>query len=277
MKYLFSAAALAALVVTGAGAGAAQAQDASWSGPYLGSYAGGSKHAKNKNETVLFDTNLDGVYGDTVRTSTGANAFSPGFCDGSAFGTTPATGCFKDETGFEFGVRAGYDMQFGPFVVGALVEASRLDVDDHVTAFSTTPASYSLKRTLKRQGAVRARAGYAMGDTLFYGTGGASRGQIEHNYFSTNSVNQFPRSGKRWQNGWQAGGGVEHRFFPNLTFGAEYIYTRYDDADGMTLRAVGPAPATNPFLLVNPAGTNFRRSQDKLNVHSVRITSAYRF
>ncbi|WP_091734895.1 outer membrane protein [Phenylobacterium immobile] len=275
MKHFLSAAAVAALVV--AGAGAAQAQDASWSGPYLSSYAAFSKRAKNDNERVLFDTNLDGVYGDTVRTGAGADAFSPGFCDGSTFAATPAPGCFKDDTGFEFGARAGYDMQFGSIVVGALIEGSRLDVDDHVTAFSTTPASYTLKRTLEYQMAVRGRAGFATGKTLIYGTGGAARGRIEHNYFSTNSVNSFPRGGKTWQSGWQAGGGIEHRFFPNVVFGAEYIYTRYDDSDGMTLRATGPAPATNPFILVNSGGTNFRRSQDDLKVHSFRLTTSYRF
>lgn len=277
MNKFFGAAAAVALLSVGVSAGAAQAQSADWSGAYLGGYAGWSKHAKNSNETVLFDTNLDGVYGDTVRTSGGANAFSPGFCDGSTVNPTPAGGCFKDDSGFEFGARAGYDMQFGSFVIGALIEASRLDVHDDVTAFSVTPASYTLKRTLEYQGAVRARAGYAMNKTLIYGTGGASRGRIEHNYFSTNSVNSFPRRAKTWQNGWQAGGGVEHQFFPNLTFGAEYIYTRYDDGDGFDLRATGPAPTTNPFILVNPAGTDFRRSQDKMNIHSFRVTTAYRF
>lgn len=274
MKSIVGAAALAGLLFVGS---STQAQVADWSGPYLGSYAGWSKHAKNNNETVLFDTNLDGVYGDTVRTSTGANAFSPGFCDGSSVVATPAAGCFKDNGGFEFGARAGYDLQFGSFVVGALIEGSRLDVHDDVTAFSSTPASYTLKRTLKYQGAVRARAGFAMNNTLIYGTGGATRGQIEHHFSSTNSANSFPRDRKNWQNGWQAGGGIEHQFFPNLTFGAEYLYTRYDDGDGFDLRAGGPVPANNPFIQVNSAGTSFRRSQDKMNIHSFRVTTAYRF
>lgn len=274
MKILFSAAAALAMAAT---AGAVQAQEASWTGPYLSAYAAGSKHAKNKNETVVFDTNLDGVYGDTVRTSGGANAFSPGFCDGNSVASTPGA-CAKDGTGFEFGARAGYDVQFGSFLVGALVEVSRLDVDDNVTAFSTTPASYVLKRKLEYQGALRGRAGFVAADkTLIYGTGGVSRGRIQHGFFSTNSTNSFPRAAKHWQNGWQAGGGIEHRFFPNLTMGVEYIYTRYKDDDGFAVRATGPAPATNPFLLVNPAGTDFARSQDKLKVHSLRLTTAYRF
>ena len=33
---------------------------------------------------VVFDTNRDGTYGDTVRTIANVDAFSPGFCGGAA-------------------------------------------------------------------------------------------------------------------------------------------------------------------------------------------------
>ena len=41
-------------------------------------------------------------------------------------------------------------------------------------------------------------------------------------------------------------------------------------------RSQGPAPATNAFILVNAAGTDFRRTQD-FEFHSVRVGLNYRF
>ena len=51
----------------------------SWTGPYVGGQIGVS-YIDNDRPQVLFDTNRDGTFNDTVRTAAGANAFSPGFC-----------------------------------------------------------------------------------------------------------------------------------------------------------------------------------------------------
>lgn len=273
MRFVIGAA-VALTAVSAASAGLAQ--DMSWSGPYVGAQAGWGWRAKNNDESIRFDTNRDGTFEDRVNTAAGANAFSPGFCDGRATSPSPADRCRKDKGGVEFGARAGYDMQMGSIVIGGLVEASRTDVQDAVTAYSTTPAFYTMDRTLKGVGAVRARAGLAMSDTLVYATGGAARGQIRHTFSTSNTANSFPLTKDKWSNGYQLGGGVEHRFAPNLSLGLEYIYTRLKDDDfGVT--AAGPAPAGNPFLLVNAGGTDFRRSQERFKTHSVRLTTSYRF
>lgn len=60
------------------------AQDVNWTGFYIGGHVGYGFQPNDDDETILFDTNLDGVFGDTVRTTTGANAFSTGFCGGAA-------------------------------------------------------------------------------------------------------------------------------------------------------------------------------------------------
>ena len=39
----------------------------------------------------------------------------------------------------------------------------------------------------------------------------------------------------------------------------------------------GTAPATNPFVLTNAAGTQFRRSDDRFKTHSASLTASYRF
>ena len=43
------------------------------------------------------------------------------------------------------------------------------------------------------------------------------------------------------------------------------------------IRAGGPAPADNPFLITNPEGTDIGRAADEFNTHTFRLTAAYRF
>jgi outer membrane immunogenic protein len=272
MRIFLSAAVLSTL----AAAGAAQAQEAPWTGAYVGAHAGTSWQADKGGESILFDNDLDGNFNNTVNTTAGANAFSPGFCSGTAVGSTPAAGCRDDDNGFEFGVRAGYDRQFGSFVLGALVEGTRADVQDAVSGFSTTPASYTMDRTLREVGAVRLRGGLAFGDTLLYGTGGFATGRVHQRFATTNTANSFALDRDKWASGYQFGGGLEHKLNKNLSLGVEYLYTKLDD-DDFRVRAAGPAAATNPFILANAQGTDFARSQGDIKTHSARVTVNYRF
>lgn len=272
MKYLLCA--TVALSVIG-GAVAAQAQEANWTGGYIGAQAGWGSHDGNSGESTRFDTNLDGQFNDTVRTSAGANAFSPGFCGGSS--VVPINGsCSEDDSGFEFGLRAGYDWNFGNFVLGVVGEASRTNLEDSVTSFSTTPAFYTMTRDLEYLVALRARGGFAFGGNLLYATGGVAQGQIDHKFFTNNAVNSFTQSSDDRATGYQVGGGFERMLTKDVTMGIEYIYTNLED-DSHKVRAQGPAPAANPFILVNGAGTDFRRSEEDFKIHSVKVTAAYRF
>ena len=273
---LCAAAAIGALTA----ASAAQAQTAGdWTGPYIGGVAGYGWQAENDgDESIVFDTNLDGTYGDTVRTGTGADAFAAGFCDGQTFNPTRAGGCGGDEGGPEFGARMGYDWQFGNIVAGVLGEAVRTDVKDSVTAFSGTPAAYTMRRDLNGLLAARARVGYAVGNTLPYVTGGYAWGDVDRSFSTTNTANTFTEVSDDDDNrtdGWQLGGGVEQKITENVSLGLEYLYTRLDD-DGYTIRASG-GPAGGPFTSVNGAGTDFNRTSDEFNIHSVRMAATYRF
>lgn len=262
-----------------AAASAAQAQDADWTGAYVGVVLGYADRNESSGETIGFDTNLDGNFGDTVRTAAGVDAFSPGFC-GGAFNTNAAGGgCRKDDdTDVEIGVRAGYDYQIGSFVVGGVVEYSRVELQDAVTAFSTTPAAYNFTRKLTDLFAVRARGGYAFGDNLVYATGGYAQGNMKHSFTTTNTVNAFPRSGGGDAKGYQLGLGYERKLTDNVTLGVEWLRTSLDDDDfGVRASNSGTTAATNPFLLVNTAGTDFRRTDDDFEVDSFRVTASYRF
>ncbi len=260
-------------------AGSAQAQEGNWTGAYVGVSAGYADRAESSGESIGFDTNLDGQYGDTVRTAAGADAFSTGFC-GGLFNTNAAPGgCRKDDdTDVEISLRGGYDWQIGSWVVGGVVEYSRLELQDSVTAFSTTPAAYNFTRKLDSVLAVRARGGYAMGDSLLYVTGGYARGNMKHSFRTTNTVNAFPADGGGDANGYQLGFGYERKLTPNWTLGLEYLRTSLKDDDyGVRASNSGTTAATNPFLLVNTAGTGFLRTDDDFEFNSFRVTASYRF
>lgn len=270
LKTVVAGAALASFLV----AGNADAQ--SWKGPYISGHFGKAKQKSDASETIVFDKNLDGTFGDTVTTAAGANAFSPGFCGGAANGATPTAGCTDDENGLDYGARLGYDWQMGSLVFGVVAEYSKHKIEDHVAAFSTTPAFYTMSRQIDHSAALRARLGFGAERFLIYGTGGGVAGDLEYDFGTSNTANTFTRDEDAKTYGFQAGGGIEFKLMDRVTLSGEYLYTSLDDADKFTVRAQGPAPATNPFILTNSAGTDFRRT-DKFTFQSFRAGLNFRF
>ena len=272
MKTLTLLAATAALL----GAGSAAAQEVNWTGPYVGVAFGAAQSSGSEDETILFDKDLNGQFGDTVVTTTGANAFSPGFCDGAAVTSLPGGGCADDETGFDSGVRLGYDHQFGRVVVGGLIEYADIRVEDRVSAFSTTPAFYTLEQELDGVLSARARLGYTFGRFLPYVTAGVARAELESSYNTSNSVNSQAVSGGEEADGYQLGLGGEVSVTPRFSLGLEYLRTSLE-SDDFRVRVGGPVVATNPFILTNAAGTDLRRGNEEFEVDSVRLTATLRY
>jgi outer membrane immunogenic protein len=269
---LLSAASLVAIATP------AFAQDAEFSGAYIGGSIGYSFQPNDDAETIQFDRDLNGTFGDTVVTSAAGapNAFSPGFCGGGAISSTPGA-CDEDDDGINYAARVGFDYQTGSIVIGAVLEGGKTDINDSVSAFSTTPAAYTMRREIDWNAGLRARLGYAAGKTLFYATGGGAYARVDHSFTTTNTANSFTGRGKNDAWGYAAGGGVEHKLGTNFSIGVEYIYTNLKDDDYRVRAGAGTAPATNPFLLAGAGGTDFRRSGDRFDFHGVRATAAFRF
>lgn len=255
--------------------GATQADAQEWTGGYISGHIGFSKIAEGSDNVLVFDKNLDGDFSDTINTAAGANAFSPGFCVGAAATSVPSGGCVVDDDGIDFGGRAGYDWQSGGFVVGGVIELSAPDHTDSVAAFSTTPAFYTFTRELTYVGGLRARAGFGGERMLIYGTGGGAWAKIDHSFATSNTANTFVEDADDMAWGYQLGGGIDFKF-GKVTAGAEYLWTSLMDEDRYTVRSQGPAGATNPFLLTNPAGTDIQRA-DKFEFGAIRFTMGYRF
>lgn len=260
----------------------AMAQDMdrdAFTGPYISIFGGVSQAADSINDTLVFDTDLTGDYNDNVNTATG-NAFAPGYCAGS--GTSGSRGdCRPDGWDGEYGVRLGLDGKLGDsgLRAGLLVEAVKSDLRDATTGYSSTPASYTVSSELDYAVSARGRIGYAAGDSfLIYGTGGVSYGRINHDFATTNGTNSFTQQNiKDWSFGWQGGGGAEVMLTRNISLGAEYLYSKYDDDKNFVAVGAGSALPGNPFLRANPAGTNLRASDDKLDSHTLRATMSLRF
>lgn len=271
----------------------AQETDKGFNGIYVGVAGGYDVQGNDAGSRILFDRNLDGTFGDTVTTSTGANAFGPGFCNGRAVtanapGKTSAAaptqpaglGCTKDKDGGAYYARVGMDRQFGQIVVGLVGEFGKTHISDSVSGFSTTPANYVMYREISWEAGIRGRVGFTPNNTtLFYGTAGPGYARIDRAFYTTNTANAFEERGDRDKFGLQAGGGIEQKIGKNLSIGLEYMFHQYQD-DDYRVRAGsnGTTPATNPFILApNTAGTDFRRSDDMFRWHSMRATAAFRF
>lgn len=271
-------------ILTGAAIGAlclvaspAFAQDKEFSGPYVGGSVGYAFQGSDGGETIEFDRDLNGTFGDTVVTAGGADAFSPGFCNGAATSTANIA-CANDKDGITYSARLGWDFQFGNIVAGVVLEGGKTNITDSVSAFSTTPAFYTMTREIDWNAGLRARLGYAAGGkTLFYGTGGAAYARVEHSFATSNTANSFTESGRSGAWGWAAGGGVEQKLGSSFSIGVEYLYTNLKDDDYQVQAGAGTAPATNPFLLAGAGGTDFRRSDDRFDFHAIRATAAFRF
>lgn len=243
-----------------------------------GFYAGvsvGYTALQNRDETITFDRGSNGSFGETVTTAAGANAFSPGFCSGAATSAQNAD-CREDSNGASYHLRLGYDRQMGGLVVGLVGEIGKSTLRDSVSAFSTTPAFYTMTREVDLDAALRLRLGTTLGEkTLAYVTGGGTYAKLDHSFTTSNTVNAFTLLGDDHVWGWQAGTGLERRISKNFAIGAEYLYSRYSDNNALVRVSQGTAGATNPFVLAG--GVDFKRASDRFDHHSMRIVASYRF
>ncbi len=272
-----------AIILSAAAASPAFAQDGEpreFNGFYVGGSIGATFSSDNEDETILFDRDLNGTFGDTVTNAAGANAFSPGFCGGTV-GTSPslpAGGCNSEDTAIEASLRGGYDWQMGNVVLGVVGEIGITDASSGVTAFSTTPASYTFNRDIDFLANLRVRAGVTVTPTtLVYATGGVGYASLDTSFNTTNTVNAVIRDLDDESFGFVLGAGVEQKIGRNVSVGVEYLYQQYEDESTVRLANSGTTPATNPFLLGNANGTDFIRSQQTFDLHSVRAVVNFRF
>jgi outer membrane immunogenic protein len=276
------AVAITATIGLAAVASPAWAQDdraSHFDGPYVSGTFGRTLQ-NNTQDRIAFDTDRNGSYDNTVRNGAGVDVFGSNFCQGAANGPTPATGCSRNNgDDWEYSGRIGYDRRISNNVVGGLViEVGKSESSDQVSAFSSTPARYTLGRELDVAVSLRGRLGYTPGGgALFYVTAGPSYAKIDHSFSTSNGANAFNEvNDGKWVWGGQAGGGTEIMLTNKVSLGLEYLFSRYRDNKYRVEVTQGSALASNAFLL-NGGGTNLRPSRTNYDSHSLRASLSYQF
>src|SRR6202158_5926196 len=141
-------------------------------------------------------------------------------------------------SGFSGGVQGGYNWQTGPWVFG-------VEGDIQATGANDTFAPWKFSNPWF--GTVRGRAGYALSNILFYGTGGLAFGELRGETFGL--------SESHTNAGWTAGVGAEFGFAPDWSAKIEYLYVDLSDSrftitgaqNGSGFRLVPPR-LNYPFL-----------------------------
>jgi outer membrane immunogenic protein len=85
----------------------------------------------------------------------------------------------------------------------------------------------------------RVRAGYAVNNLLFYGTGGYAAAGVEAG-IKNNPTLALLASATSTHSGWTAGGGIEWGFAPNWSAKFELLYTQFDSVAFNTVQGEGP-------------------------------------
>jgi outer membrane immunogenic protein len=110
-------------------------------------------------------------------------------------------------SGLAGGVQAGYTWQSGQFVYGAETDLQLSAADDVLAPWKFSNPWF---------GTLRARAGFAANNILFYATGGLAYGALRGEFLG---LSEWKTSA-----GWTAGAGMEVGFTPNWSGKVEYLY-----------------------------------------------------
>lgn len=157
--------------------------------------------------------------------------------------------------GYSAGARAGFDYQMGDIVLGVIGDwalgGKIADNDD------PSEATYL---NMNQMGTLRARAGWAMDNTLIYASAGVAVAEME--FGGLVGPGGVDDSESDWTAGLAVGGGIEHAVTDNLAVGMEYIYASFKDTSHFLDDGAGAAGTVDM----------------KYNAfHTVRATASYRF
>ena len=119
-----------------------------------------------------------------------------------------------EPSGITGGLQAGYNWQFGQFVLGGEADIQLSAADDVFAPWKFSNPWF---------GTVRGRAGFAMNNVLFYGTAGLAYGGLRGENAGL--------SESQTHVGWTVGAGVEVGLTPQWSAKVEYLYVDFADRD----------------------------------------------
>lgn len=187
----------------------------SWSGFYVGAYAGLGA------STLGYDyRGRPDVGPDTLSPAQSAVLQSiVGLSGGSDAPSTFAA------SGLAFGGQAGYDHQFGSIVAGAYVDFTRFGKEYDFNFLDSFSGAGDYIASLDHVGTVQGRIGYALDRALLYAHGGYAFGRRSFEFdFGGNTPDS---SNSKNLHGFVVGAGAELALSENVSVVGDYSYTRF--------------------------------------------------
>ena len=180
------------------------------------------------------------------------------------------------QTNAIFGLKAGYNQQWGAFVLGLEGDVSSFHFSPTAVSVGTPfigfggLARFSTNVQTSWLATIRGRAGFARDNWLFYGTGGVAFADVKfsNTYMALSPLGaglEFEAAtASQTQVGWAAGAGVDYALYPHVILSAEYLHV-----DLGTITASGP-------IANNGLSATFNFST-KVTSDLVRFGAAYKF
>jgi len=239
------------------GAAHAQSFDApttDWSGPYAGASVG---YAWADIENTHNITETDGTVFGFGRVLVPPQQFAGPDQKGSA-------------DGWFGGLQAGYQQQWDRLVVGveADIQWTGGDNDNGFSGPLIGP-TYRTTAEIEYFGTVRARAGYAIGNILLFGTGGIAYGEAKGTVVVTPGLPGTPTgpsysgSDSAFHVGYVVGGGLEVALSRTLSAKVEFLHVDLGDE-------------TYRFDFAGSGGS-FARTKTEIDVDTVKLGLNYHF
>jgi outer membrane immunogenic protein len=168
-----------------------------------------------------------------------------------------------DSDGFLGGVQAGWNYQFGRFVLGTEVDFSWADVQGSLTStIIDTNASVDRSSTATWIATATTRLGYAWDRVMVYSKLGAAWAQFDYdnNIFSIAGVPIYSSTASETRSGWTVGTGVEWAFAAGWSAKAEYNYMDFGrrTVDFASFQGTPVNLDVDQRISVIKAGVNYR-------------------
>lgn len=243
-------------IACAAGASLAQSNTSDdWTGFYVGGNAG-------------IAVGRTGVNTSTIYSGSGY------FATTSPAAVNAAGATSIESNGFTGGGQAGYNKQFGRFVIGAEADFGAHRINKEVVTGDDYPcctSSFEIAQSVKTNWmfTARPRVGVTAGPALIYATGGLAMTDVEYNaVFTDNDSNAFESASfKKTRTGYAAGGGVEVKMTNRWSAKVEYLYADF----GRT--SVTSNNLTTDFFGGEVVGGGSESWPENTFTHSARVKS----
>ena len=244
--------------------------ESSWSGFYLGVYAG----------RAWGDADLRTDAGTLTATSyfrSSANIASVNENGSGSVSPDAAVG----------GAQIGFNIQHGKLVAGLEADFGAFNLNGSRGAtnfpYPTFPAQYTVRASMDTDWLLtaRARLGWApQPNLLIYATGGLALTNIRiSNSFSDDADTEGVGGGSRTQirAGWTLGGGAEWALTSAWSVKAEYLYVDFGTASVSNSVVCGPAVAADCAAVLGGAVSSPFSTSADLAAHIARVGLNYKF